>query len=139
MSSQKLKNFILGVTRNTPPSPKLQPRYSSRIPDLTLESANLKDTVWQESWISLPVLGKEPNEVQRKGIHLFRGQLSQKAFCRNRRGCSVRMRTRIGVVRNLSGCQEQGHNGKVTATSNAHHGLWFVLLLSSCTASQNWR
>lgn len=115
MSSLKLKSFISGITRNAPLSPKLEPRYTSKIPDLSLKDATLKETIWQESWISLSLLGTAPNEVQKKGIHLFRSQLSQKAFYRNRRGCSVRMRTWIIIVRGLTGCQEQGHNGKVTA------------------------
>lgn len=112
MSALKLKNFISRITRNTLLPSKLEPRHMSKTSDLTFKGATLKETVWQESWISLSLLGKVPNEVQKKGLHLFR---SQKPFYRNRKGCSIRMRAWIITVRSLTGWQERGHNGKVTA------------------------
>lgn len=63
MSALKLKNFISEITRNALLPSKREPRHMSKISDLTFKGATLKETVWQESWISLSLLGKVPNEL----------------------------------------------------------------------------
>lgn len=68
MSTLKLQNFISGITRSALLPSKPEPRHMSKISDLTFKGATLKETVWQESWISLSLLGKVPNEVQKKRV-----------------------------------------------------------------------